>query len=379
MPRRGNNIYKRADGRWEGRILKENLLPGESRYKYVYGKTYGETKKKMDVTRQQMTSSRDICLFTMEEAAALWLMEKKDYWKITTYASYGNLIRKYIIPVIGSCKAARIDSKILERMVEKIRYNEKGRRLSDGYLHNICSIVIMILSHLQKRYHFSLCIPQNPVPSGKRTVMLLPGDHDLQMLEKYLFSHITKEGTSLGILTSLYTGLRVGELCALKWENINLEDEVIYIRQTLQRTKLADGSKNNTGIIFQTPKTATSMREIPIPPVLVPLFNKYKGESSEFLVKGKKRPFAEPRTMEYRFERILEVCGIKKFHFHLLRHTFATRCIAKGFDIKSLSELLGHSNIQTTLNLYVHSSTQHKRQLMNLFHFSEYEEKAASF
>ncbi len=379
MPRRGNNIYKRTDGRWEGRIRKDNILPGEAKYKYIYGRTYGETKEKMDIVKQQMRESGDDCLLTMEEAAVMWLMDRKDYWKITTYAAYNNLVRKHIIPLLGSRKAVQIDNMMLEKMVGKLRYNENGRRLADSYLHNICSVVIMILGHIQKKYHLMIYIPQNPIPAGRKNTMILPGDHDLKTLEDYLFSNMTKDGTTLGILTSLYAGLRVGELCALKWENINLEDEIIYIKQTLQRTKLTDGSKNNTGIIFQKPKTVTSMREIPIPPILLPLFKRYRGENSEFLIKGKKQRFAEPRTVEYRFERILEKCAVKKFHFHLLRHTFATRCIARGFDIKSLSELLGHSNIQTTLNLYIHSSTQHKKQLMNLFHFSEYEEKAASF
>lgn len=371
MPRRGNNIYKRRDGRWEGRIRKENILPGEGKYKYIYGKTYSETKRKMDIARQLIRERCADCHLTMEEAVQLWLTEKKESWKVTTYASYSNLVEKYILPVLGNCKVSRIDDWTIKKMADQIRYNENGRRLSDSYLHNICSVVIMVLLHMQKNYHFMINIPKNPIIPGKKKGVMLPGDHDLNILEEYLFSHMTKDGTALGILTSLYTGLRIGELCALKWEDINLTDEVIYIRQCVQRTKIPDGSKNNTGIIFGVPKTSSSLREIPIPPILMPFFEKYKSRGSEFLIKGKKCPFAEPRTVEYRFERILEKCGVKKFHFHMLRHTFATRCVAKGFDIKSLSELLGHSNIQTTLNLYVHSSRQHKRQLMNLFHFPD--------
>lgn len=375
MPRRGNNIYKRADGRWEGRILKDNIFPGEARYKYVYGKTYGETRKKMETVRQDMKNHCPDCQITMKKAANLWLNGKKNCWKITTYSAYCNLTRKYIIPVLGSCKVSEVDSQMLDKFVRKIRINENGKSLSDRYLHNICSVVIMVLHYMKSKHRFAVEIPENPVALCRKNIMLLPGDHDLKRLEDYLLSHMTGDGTSLGILTSLYTGIRIGELCALKWEDINLRDEVIYIKQNIQRVKIAEGEKGegqrNTDIVFQTPKTVTSTREIPIPPVLLPLFAKYRGEDKDFLVKGKKKTFAEPRTMEYRLSHILEKCSIKKFHFHMLRHTFATRCIALGFDVKSLSELLGHGNIQTTLNLYVHSSKQHKKQLMNLFCFPE--------
>lgn len=379
MPRRGNNIYKRKDGRWEGRIRKHNILPGESHYKYVYGKTYREVKEKMEIVRQSLQENKCSCNMTLAEAANLWLAEKRDCWKITTYSAYENLTRKYIIPSLGTCKVSKITEELLTKLVNKIRYTQNGKRLSDGYLHNICSVVIMIMNHLRTKHYFVINIPGNPIMQSRQSFMILPSDHDLAKLEEYLFTHMSKDGTSLGILTSLYTGIRIGELCGLTWENINLNDEVIYIRQNMQRTKLFDGQKNKTQIVFQKPKTVNSIREIPIPPILLPLFQKQQGEKSEFLIKGRKRAYAEPRTVEYRFEHILEKCSINKFHFHMLRHTFASRCIVKGFDVKSLSELLGHSNIQTTLNLYVHSSKQHKKQLMNLFQFPKEKEKVSSF
>lgn len=379
MPRRGNNIYKRKDGRWEGRIRKENILPGESGYKYVYGKTYGEVKKKMETVRQSLKKNRCDCHMTIEEAVNLWIQEKQDYWKVTTFSAYGNLARKYVIPILGNCKVSKVDEEIMAKFLNKIRYSENGQRLSDSYLHNICSVVIMALSHVKTKHHFAIDIPDNPIILSRQNAIILPSEHDLKKLEQYLFQNPSEDGTSLGILTSLYTGIRIGELCGLTWENINLKDEVIYIRQNIQRTRSSDGKKNNSEIIFQTPKTVNSVREIPIPPILLPLFKEQPGKDSDFLVKGKKKSYAEPRTVEYRFERILEKCSVKKFHFHMLRHAFASRCIVKGFDVKSLSELLGHSNIQTTLNLYVHSSKQHKKQLMNLFQFPEEKGKVSSF
>lgn len=106
---------------------------------------------------------------------------------------------------------------------------------------------------------------------------------------------------------------------------------------------------------------------IPIPPVLLPLLKKHRQDAGEYLIKGKKKPWAEPRTLQYRFTGILRACGLEHFNFHMLRHAFATYCIAGGFDVKTLSEILGHSSVQITLNLYVHSNMQRKRKLMEQF------------
>lgn len=190
----------------------------------------------------------------------------------------------------------------------------------------------------------------------------------MAVLEKYLIEH-AGDDTCLGILIAFYTGIRIGELCALTWDDINLDEEVLYVRKNMQRVKRSDGGKNSTEILFQKPKTDTSIRSIPLPPVLLPFLKEHKGEDADYVIKGKKNPWAEPRTLQYRFSSILRQCSIKNFHFHMLRHAFATRCISKGFDVKSLSEILGHSSVQITLNLYVHSTMQRKKQLMNLFSF----------
>ena len=157
------------------------------------------------------------------------------------------------------------------------------------------------------------------------------------------------------------------EICALTWGDIDLEEGVIYVRRNLQRVKAADGQKNSTEILLQTPKTGTSLRAIPIPPVLRPLLEAQRRDGESYLIKGKRKLWAEPRTLQYRFAGILKKCGLDGFKFHMLRHAFATRCIARGFDVKSLSEILGHSSIQITLELYVHSNIQRKRQLMEKF------------
>lgn len=367
MPRRGSNIYKRKDGRWEGRIKKNSQPHARNKYVSVYGKTYTEVKNKMELIKQKKDIKEINCSLNFKEAVDIWLSDRAPYWKPTTYAAYQNIAQKYIIPELGNYKALKVNDQVIEKLVSDIRIGQAGKQLSNGYLHNICSIVIMVLTHLKKKYHYEIELPENPIMQTRQRQMLLPGEHDMAVLERYLLEHC-EDDTCLGILIAFYTGIRIGELCALTWEDINLEEEVLHIRKNVQRVKCKEG-QSNTEILFQTPKTSTSLRSIPLPPVLIPLLRSHQGEDIQYVIKGKKHPWAEPRTVQYRFSRILKQCSIKSFRFHMLRHAFATRCISKGFDVKSLSEILGHSSVQITLNLYVHSTMQRKKQLMNLFSF----------
>lgn len=372
MPRRGANIYKRKDGRWEGRIRKEGSGEGGRKYISIYGRTCKEVKEKMAQARQNCRPGRPSGECTLEEAAALWLLEKSPCWKQTTCATYRHIADKYILPILGQIPVGMIDGEALEEFLARIRTDQNGTELSLRYLRNICAAVLRIMRYVKKRKHYEIDIPENPVPAVKQAGRMLPKEQELALLEKYLLGH-TGNGTCLGILTALYTGMRIGEICALKWGDIDLEEGVIYVRRNLQRTRTGDGQKNNTQILFQTPKTGASLREIPIPPVLLSLFRKQKEEKDVYIIKGKKKSWAEPRTLQYRFAGILKECGIERFNFHMLRHAFATRCIASGFDVKSLSEILGHSSIQVTLSLYVHSDMRRKKGLMGKFTCSMYQ------
>lgn len=122
-----------------------------------------------------------------------------------------------------------------------------------------------------------------------------------------------------------------------------------------------------TQIVRQTPKTSDSCRIIPLPEKLIVLLRQYQKDVTAYVISGGKNPWAEPRTIQYRFKNILKRCNIEYFNFHMLRHAFATRCVAMGLDVKSLSEILGHSSIQITLNLYVHTTIQQKRLFMHQY------------
>ena len=164
-------------------------------------------------------------------------------------------------------------------------------------------------------------------------------------MEQYLLQ--TGLTIDLAILLCLFTGLRVGELCGLQWSDIDFENGTLSVKRTVQRIYRNGCSE----VLIGSPKSRTSVRTIPVPSFLLTLLEKKKRQDFLYLITGKSK-LAEPRTMQYRFQKILKLCGIRKVPFHLLRHTYATDCIAHGFDAKTLSELLGHADASITLNRY---------------------------
>ena len=195
-----------------------------------------------------------------------------------------------------------------------------------------------------------------------------------QRLNQYLYANPSL--ANLGILLTLYTGLCIGELCALRWEDISLKEQDIYIHRTLQRIQTFQ-VESKTKIIITEPKSASSIRHIPIPDSMVKLLKRYEQPGACFFLTGEPKEFIEPRTMENRFNTVTRRCNISGSTFHTCRHTFATRCVELGFDIKSLSEILGHANVAITMNRYVHPSREFKLENMN--RLSSLLEGASSF
>ena len=181
------------------------------------------------------------------------------------------------------------------------------------------------------------------------------------VLTEYLLDDM--DFIKLGIYLSLFTGIRIGELCALKWENINLYEKMLYVKKTMQRIQTYD-MLQKTKVIISSPKSACSLREIPLPDFLCNMLKKYKRADDYFLLSGSVQEYVEPRALQYKFKKIIKDCGLTDVNFHALRHTFATRCVEAGFEIKTLSEILGHSSVKITLDRYVHSSMELKRKNM---------------
>lgn len=364
MPKRGENIYKRKDGRWEGRVRKPISCENGGKYKYVYGKTYREVKEKMDLYKKEPVRKNCPHAWIMQEAARVWLEDGRQNWKPTTYGTYRQIIDKYIVPFLGNMEIDRITTRTLDHFRLKIS-DGSSTALSTNYQFYICSLVRRILLYIKNRYNRDIELPVLPVAHNKKRRIEPPGEKTLAVLESYLLENI-EEDTCVGIIIALYTGIRIGELCALTWEDINWEEGVLQIRKNIQRTRETDNLQNRTKVILLDPKTADSARFIPMPQMIADLLWKQK-EKSGFIISGRKNAWVDPRTLQYRFKSILKKCDLEYFNFHMLRHAFATKCVAMGFDIKSLSEILGHSNVQITMSLYVHPTIQQKKKMMDRF------------
>ena len=181
-------------------------------------------------------------------------------------------------------------------------------------------------------------------------------------LQEYLMNQL--DALNIGILICLYTGIRVGELCALTWEKISFSDKTICICQTMQRIQKRTSENKKTHIIIAAPKSSSANRVIPIPSTLLKILSQYPLEKNGYFLSGSSLEVVEPRRIQYRFHKILKECCIDRKNFHVLRHTFATRCVEANIDIKTLSEILGHSSVSITMNRYVHPSLSLKRDSM---------------
>ncbi|MBR2208304.1 MAG: site-specific integrase, partial [Synergistaceae bacterium] len=200
------------------------------------------------------------------------------------------------------------------------------------------------------------------IPLRQGQIKVLTSTEENKLL-RYLKNHF--DLTALGIILSLFTGLRIGELCALKWSDFSFGDKEFRVQRTMQRLhNLNEDTAKKTFIDIDAPKSPSSVRKIPIPAELLK-YLKSAYVKDAYVLSGSKDKFVEPRTLENRFKRVLKKCGLEKFNFHVLRHSFATKCVELGFDIKSLSEILGHSSVNITLNRYVHPSMKLKHANMN--------------
>lgn len=186
--------------------------------------------------------------------------------------------------------------------------------------------------------------------------------NEQEELYHYLYTELTPG--NIGILISLFTGLRVGEVCALRWEDISFPEQAIYVHQTMQRVQVKNDPNQKTKIIITAPKSACSIRTIPIPDLLVPVLELYKTTAIGYVLTNSHQRIMEPRTLQNYFKKALRNSSIKDANFHSLRHTFATRCIELGFDVKTLSEILGHAGVNITMNRYVHPSMELKKENM---------------
>lgn len=282
-----------------------------------------------------------------------WLESQKIYKKYSTYTNYFNIVHNQIIPNIGSIEVDHLDNDLLQKFVlgqlDHGRCDGKGG-ISYKYVKDVIAVLKLSLEKeidIQLPYHAPM---------------------EVEIFEKSdqitLINHLQSEITNknFGILLTIHTGLRIGELCALKWSDINFDIQTLHINKTMIRTYTKeDGSKLNV----TPPKTRSSIRTIPLNKWIMQYAVLLRGQDDEYICTGSSK-YTEPNKYRLYYNRILKDLQIPHHKFHALRHTFATRCIECGCDYKSLSEILGHSNVSITMNLYVHPQMELKRKCVEL-------------
>lgn len=369
MPRRGENIFKRNDGRWEARYVKEITADNKKKYGSVYANTYTEVKVKRaekcrlleeEKITKDVLNNDNFGYFIVQ-----WLEFNKIRLKPSTHAKYDYSINNYLLPFFRNIKIRNLDNKIIDLFTTKLLEEGKmGNPLSPKTVKDILVLLKSIINFIEKENNINLNI-KIIYPKNHRKENLVLTKEQFINLNQVLLKDI--DSCKFGVLLAMATGLRIGELCALKWKNICLSDNYIYVEKTMQRIKNMNSSFPKTIVIEESPKSPTSNRKIPIPENLISLFYEFKKNDNCYLLTGRIDKFIEPRLLERKFSKYIKYAGIEKANFHMLRHTFATMCIEEGFEIKSLSEILGHSASQITLDRYVHSSFSLKKNWINKF------------
>ena len=284
---------------------------------------------------------------TIREIAAAWKEYKRPYVKQSTMAAYVLILENHILPTFGE------DNSLPEQSVQAFVLHKIESGLSTKSVKDILIVLKMVMKFGVKKewmtyYEWDIKYP----PSSENKVLDVLSVTNHRKILNHIQSHFTFMG--LGIYISLSTGLRIGEICALKWSDINVTDGILTVNRTIERIYIIEGEKKHTELVINTPKTKNSCREIPMNKELLGMLKPLKKVVNDdyYILTNDERP-TEPRTYRNYYKRVMEKLDIPKLKYHGLRHSFATRCIEVGCDYKTVSVLLGHSNISTTVS-YTH-------------------------
>jgi integrase len=280
--------------------------------------------------------------------------------KQSTFSTYSTIVSKHLRPAFGDISISDVTSELVTDFLAQKSAGTPP--LAPSTVHGIATVLRSILTFAAKEgYNLLFDIEATYQKSARSRAKTLNAS-EYERLEQQLYLEPTP--IKLGILTCMYTGIRLGEICALKWGDISFETGSITVRRTVQRIKSLDDAPKKTTIIFDAPKSWSSNRLIPLPSFLLDYMKEFQKDADSFILTGQADTFIEPRTLQNHFKRILQAAGIQDINFHALRHTFATKCVDLGFDVKALSEILGHADVSMTLNTYVHPSVEVMRSFM---------------
>ena len=296
---------------------------------------------------------------TIKEIADIWKEDKRQYVKQSTMAVYLLSLENHLLPVFGG------KMEVTEEEVQAFALDKLNHGLSPKSIKDMLIVLKMVVRFGEKQgwlnhVEWKVKFPANQL---KAALPILTKQHQKKLMD-YLKDNFTFP--NLGILVCLSTGLRIGEVCALKWSDINMDTGLLHVNRTIERIYIVDSDKPHTEIVINTPKTKNSLREIPLSKELVRIFKSLmKVVNKDYYVLTNNTKPTEPRTYRNYFNKLLKQLDIPRLKFHGLRHSFATRCIESHCDYKTVSVLLGHADISTTLNLYVHPNEEQKRSCID--------------
>ncbi len=361
MAKRGENIYKRKDGRWEGRYIIGRKPDGKPRFQSLYAHTYTELRERLSLCKsKQVMENRHVenllhCERILDEPFADWAR----YWlahvakptvRPGTYGTYRAITENHLIPALEKTRLRSISHHQIQTSV-----CEWQSRLAAGTVQGIVRVLKNMLNSAEQR---GLCV--NPIRrlkiEGKAKKPRVLSLSEQRKLERAVQGRGGEE-----YLLCLYSGMRLGELCALRWTNVDFEANAIQVSSTVQRVGAGNGQ---TRLLFGRPKSESSEREVPLPRFIVDLLRqrRWAHPADTFVFeRGRGLPL-DPRTVQSRFSRLMKRIGIEGAHLHTLRHTYATRCLEHQVGVEVLSDLLGHSSPQVTLRCYAHCTQEQKRK-----------------
>lgn len=360
--RRGENIYKRKDKRWEGRYPVGKKANGKTKYRSVYGKTLQAVRKKLYPLKlkyqliQEMQGG--VCI-PLEDWGDRWLAEVKENVKQSTYANYEHKLHHYVLPVIGKYALNELDKERGAELLEAL----KNRNLKASTIQVIFRITNQCIHHAIEKE----LLKTNPFSTIKLPKVVKNKHQALTKKEQKALETVAlaeKPQKGLPILLALHAGLRIGEASALAWKDIDFDNNTIHVNSTFQRVLCVLEKDKKTELIHTSSKTEASARFIPMSNLLRKVLLKHKAQSEgNFVFLTKEMP-SEPRLLTYHFHKLRAKANLEHIHFHQLRHTFATRCIESKGDIKSVSQLMGHRSAKLTLDTYTDSMMEQRIQVV---------------
>ncbi len=360
MSKRGENIYKRKDNRWEGRYIREKDADGNVHLGYVYASSYSEVRKKLALKKAQAEQETDKTEQRLSYYFERWLQLSKTGVKPSTYAKYRVICQNHLIPALGKLLPQELTSAVVDNFSS---YLLCEKQLASKTVRDILSVLRTVTKYIRRQTGGIPSEIEFLYPKERKKEMRVLSNEEQQRFISFLSKDT--DYVKFGVLLALLTGMRIGELCALRWKNIG--EDSIRISQTMQRLSIFENrEESRTHVQIGDAKSESSRRDIPLTEFAASLCKTFRPkDNNAYVLTGDSSRFMEPRALQYRFARYIAACNLDGVHFHCLRHTFATRCVEVGFEMKSLSEVLGHSSVKITLDRYVHSSPQLKRKNMD--------------